>query len=185
MSVSSRQLRSATRGDPDALHAVVDAWWPKMRLWAMVFCGTPHAAEDAVQEALLRLVKHIGRYDPRRPFGPWLKTLVRNACKDELSRIGRTASWVALETDRAVHPDPGRVLDLQRSAVGAMAAFANLSPRQREILELVDLQGNKPSEVAEQLGLSGSAVRAQLCDARRAIRSQLIAAEILPLLRQA
>jgi len=148
-------------------------------------CGTHAAAEEAVAEALLRLVKHIGRYDPQRPFGPWIKTLVRNACKDELTRRGRTASWEEPETEGIVRADPGRVIDLERGAGRVMAAFALLSPRQREILELVDIQGNTPTEVAEQLELSGGAVRAQLFAARRAIRARVTTAEILPLLREA
>jgi len=185
MAVNVDQLRRAKRGDSEALRAVIDAWWPKMRRWALVMCGNPSAAEEAVQEALLRLVKHMERYDPERPFGPWLKALVRNACKDELARRGRSARWEEPESEGMTTVDPGRVIDLERSASRVMAAFSVLSPRQREIVELVDLQGHTPTEVARQLDLSAGAVRAQLFAARRALRAHLIHTEILPLLREA
>ena len=73
-------LRRATQGDAGALEAVARAWYGRMRRWALLEVGDRALAEDAVQEALVRLIRHIHRYDPDRPFGPWLRTVVRNCC---------------------------------------------------------------------------------------------------------
>ncbi len=64
--------------------------------------------------------------------------------------------------------------------------FAFLTPRQRELVDLVDLQGLSPREVADDLGLSGGAVRSQLHQARRSLRSAVRNEhEIRSLLREA
>ncbi|MEO0600819.1 MAG: RNA polymerase sigma factor [Myxococcota bacterium] len=179
-------LLRATRGDRSALRRVVDRWIPKIRRWAFVFCGDPTAAEDAVQESLVRLLRFISRYDPARPFGPWLKMLVRNACRTELARRGRTEDReVSNETAESAAPSRlDRTLDLARAVDHVHAAFQLLSPRQREIFDLVDLQGLTPTEASRELGLSAGAVRAQLAAARRALRERLTA-DLLPLLRDA
>lgn len=45
-----------------------------------------HAAEDAVQETFVKAFRGIGRFDSRRPFAPWLFTIGRNTCTDQLRR---------------------------------------------------------------------------------------------------
>ncbi|MCB9688329.1 MAG: sigma-70 family RNA polymerase sigma factor [Alphaproteobacteria bacterium] len=173
-------LRRAARGDRTALRRVVQVWYPQMRRWALVTCGDPQTAEDAVQDALVRLVRFVGRYDPDRPFGPWLRTLVVNACRSQHPRPR------PVPHEPVPSSDPDRDLDLASAAHRVRAAFAELSPRQREILDLVDVQHRPASEVAAELGLTDGAVRGQLFQARRAIRAVLLdGADILPLLREA
>lgn len=178
-------LQSAVDGDPDALRRLVSEWMPTIRRWALLEAGDPVVAEDGVQEALVRLCRHIGQVDPTRPFGPWLRTVVRNAVRSESSRQGRRSRREAPLADvpAASHRGPER-LDLAWARRMALEAFATLSPRQREIFDLVDLQGVAPKEVAERLDLSAGAVRGQLFDARRALREHLVRhPELLALLR--
>lgn len=159
-----------------------------MRRWALLTCGDPVLAEDAVQEALVRLCRHISRFDADRPFEPWLRTLVRNCCRDELTRRGRRSEREAPMTghEPAAPIDPNRQLDLERAASDVLARFGTLTERQRELVELVDVQGRTPSEVADLLGLSGGAVRNQLHTARRRLREALAhRGDIVPLLREA
>lgn len=183
-------LARAVCGDRTALRAVVDAWIPQIRRWALVACGEPVAAEDAVQESLVRLIRSIHTFDPARPFAPWLKVLVFNAARKDRAR-GRRAELheqAITGQEPAAEPAPGRGMDLARASQRVREAFAHLSPRQREILVLVDLQGETPAEVAVSLGLTPGAVRGQLFQARRAVRSVLSESDleaILPLLREA
>lgn len=169
------ELKRATRGDRDALRRIVDRWIPKIRRWAWVFCGEAGVAEDAVQESLIRLVRFIGKADPDRPFGPWLKTLVRNASISELARRRRTEEREVHDplTESKTSDRPDRALDLTMAAELVNVAFRELSPRQREIFDQVDLQGRAAADVARELGLTPGAVRAQLHAARRAIRQHL------------
>jgi DNA-directed RNA polymerase specialized sigma24 family protein len=53
--------------------------------------------------------------------------------------------------------------------------FENLPLRQREVFDLVDLQGLSPGEAAERTGLKPVSVRASLFKARQAIRSAILA----------
>ncbi len=55
------------------------------------------------------------------------------------------------------------------------AFFGALPARQREVFDLVDLQGYDPSEAALLIGIAPAAVRATLHKARAAVRAHLVA----------
>jgi len=181
------ELKRAVDGDRAALRKVVGRNWPMMRRWALLQCGDAVVAEDAVQDALVRLIRFIGRFDVQRPFTPWLRTLVRNACRDELSRRRRAPVPSENLPERSVaERGPARTLDMQRAASQAIRSFALLTARQREVIDLVDVQDLSPTEAAELLDLSPGAVRSTLHDGRRRLRLHLEEGrDILPLLREA
>ena len=62
----------------------------------------------------------------------------------------------------------------RRAATLIRELFAALPQRQREIFDLVDLQGLSPAEVAERTGMKPVSVRANLFKARKAIRDNLL-----------
>ena len=168
-------IRRAMAGDQEAQRALLEAWLPRIRRWALIAAGDPVLAEDGVQEALIRIVRHLSRVDPTRPLGPWLKTITVRACRTEHTRERRHLHEVESDEEAPTEPTsgPDQRLDLHRARAQVVAAFSGLSPRQRELVDLVDLQGFTPTEVASQLGLSPGAVRGQLFQARRALRAHL------------
>lgn len=59
-------------------------------------------AEDVAQEALIRTFRSLHRWDPSRPFRPWLLTIAVNRCRTCLSQKSRQAGSVELLADLAV-----------------------------------------------------------------------------------
>lgn len=53
-------------------------------------CPNPFDADDLYQETWLRVVKHIGKYDPGREFEPWLTRICVNAYRTALRRRSRS-----------------------------------------------------------------------------------------------
>jgi RNA polymerase sigma factor (sigma-70 family) len=78
--------------------------------------------------------------------------------------------------DSVYNTDPGARVDRQRVADYIRNFFLELPPRQREVFDLVDLQGFDPAEVADLTGLKAATVRGNLFKARAAIRAHLITA---------
>ena len=83
-------LKRARNGDREALRTVVEAWWPRMRRWALVATGDPVLAEDAVQEALEGIgcsglkVQSVGRFlqlDLDAPSEDEARSQVEDMCK--------------------------------------------------------------------------------------------------------
>lgn len=175
-------LIAATQGDRAAIDTVVRASWKEIRRICFLQLLDADRAEEAAQEAALKLVRFLHRYDPSQDFGRWMRTVVRNTCRD-------VAAKRSLEPTE--HEPPGRTpgldraLDLSRAAQRARAALAALPPRQRELMEMMDRRGMTAAEVAVALELSPSAVRGQLSSARRTLRARLLAEDpaVLELVR--
>lgn len=167
----------AARGDDAALDALARELWPRIRRWALLELADPQAAEDACQDALVRLIRHLHTYEPGRgPFVPWLRALVRNAARDQRRVL------VLPLTDRIGSGGPGRTVDLRRSAARAMAAFRKLTPRQRYLVDLCDWQGVSVVDAAEAMGISPSTVRVHLHGGRQRLR-ELLGPDVRDLVR--
>jgi RNA polymerase sigma-70 factor (ECF subfamily) len=167
-------LVAATRGDRAAIDEVVRGSWRDIRRICFLQLLDRDRAEEAAQEAALKLVRFLHRFDPSRDYGRWMRTLVRNVCRDVAAK--RTLEPSELEPT-APTPRLDRAVDLSRAAARARAALEALPPRQRELMEMVDRRGLTAAEAARELGLSPSAVRGQLSAARRTLRAQLLAAD--------
>ncbi|TFG53348.1 MAG: RNA polymerase sigma factor [Gemmatimonadales bacterium] len=169
----------AQHGDAAAFADIVRACRPLVYRWSVVATGDPDEAEDVTQEVLVRLHLSLGRYRTDATFTTWLYRMTRNAATDRFrryqSRLRLLRSNEALPG--APDPKPGASASdgvLAAEASGIVRRFlAWLPRRQREVLDLVDLQDFTPAEAAELLGLDGGTVRAHLHRARRTLRSKI------------
>lgn len=133
-------------------------------------------ADDAAQDAMLHLLDHLDRWDRRRPWAAWRNTLVLNHCRD---RIRRTAARRRAETEAAaralpqVLPHPQSVAERSEINEIVAASLKRLTPREREVFVLHDLEGSATSEVAAALAVAESTVRVLLATARRRLRELL------------
>src|SRR3989454_3012175 len=76
------RLRAARAGSASDLEALFRAHWPRAHRAAFLVVHDAAAAEDIVQEAFLTAIRHLDRFDRRRPFGPWLHRIVVNRAID-------------------------------------------------------------------------------------------------------
>jgi len=162
-------LRLAVSGDADALESVARTWRDRIRRWAYFELGDAGLAEDAAQDTLVNLILYIHQYDPERPFGPWLRTIVRNCCRKLQGKQVRHAHVGLEESHLRVVPDPTHRIEARR----AVEAFSTLSPRQREVIHLVTRDGMTAAEAARELEIAPATARVLLMRARKAVRQAL------------
>jgi RNA polymerase sigma-70 factor (ECF subfamily) len=174
------QLASlASSGDDAAFTTLVTRFQPAVFRWALIFARDPDEAEDITQEVFVRAYRQLGDYRSDGPLDAWLYRITRRAAL-ELTRKGRRRARLVLSPaaspSRDVYTtDPGGRVDRERAATLIRELFAGLPSRQREIFDLVDLQGLSPTEAAERTGMKPVSVRANLFKARKAIRESLLA----------
>jgi len=163
----------AQSGDRAAFGILVERYAAQARRVARAVLGDPDDADDAAQDAFLAALTKLDRYDPKRPFGPWLMRIVANAATDRRRR--RTVR-------RAEQLDPGLTAggtrpdaDAERSALGESlrAGLAQLTPRRRLAVVLFDVEGYTHREIAEILGIPEGSVRSEVFHARRRLRELL------------
>src|SRR5467141_4652350 len=117
----------------------------------------PVEAEDLVQEALIAIHTRRHTYDRSQLLTPWVYGIARYKFLDYLRRTKVSAADVPIDEaqELAVHDDSAHVessLDLQR-------LLAELSPKARQAIQYVKLDGLSVSEAAARSGMSESAVK--------------------------
>jgi len=163
----------ATRGDPTAFDALVRRHLPGALVAAERLLGDRADAEDLVQDAFLRALDRLPQLDPNRPFGPWFFTLLRNLGINLLR--AKRVRYTEPEKLDAASPDAQPDEHVMRGEVRERfdAALAALTPRQREIVMLFEVEGWKGAEIAEHLGLTPENVRWHLHQAKKSLRVSL------------
>ena len=174
------QLASlASAGDDSAFTTLVTRFQPAVFRWALMFATDPDDAEDITQEVFVRTHQQLGQYRSDGPLEAWLYRITRRAAtqlRRTRKRRGRLALSPGAQPLRDVYTtDPGGRVDRERATSIIRELFSELPARQREIFDLVDLQGLSPAEVAARTGIKPVSVRANLFKARRAIRESLLA----------
>jgi RNA polymerase sigma-70 factor (ECF subfamily) len=163
----------AGAGDGDAFGTLVERYAPAVRRVTRALLRDPEDADDATQEGFLSAWRHIGRYDPARPFGPWLMRIALNAAQD-LRRRRRVRQTDPIPYD-ARSADEGPDLATERALLRERLdrALSALPPRQRIAVVLFDAEGYSHAEVAEVLGIPEGTVRSDVFHGRRALRAHL------------
>ena len=142
---------------------------------------SPHDAEDALQEALLRAWRALPSFEGRSSLRSWLYRIVTNTSLDVAQRRPRRIVPIDLDTTAAddwhvgvLEPAlEGRYLtreDFERALVVAMRV---LPPRQRAVLILREALGFSARETASRLGISVPAANSYLQRARARIDGKL------------
>jgi RNA polymerase sigma-70 factor, ECF subfamily len=170
-------VRRARAGDEAAFALLVERHERMVLRTGKRLLGRPDLAEDAAQEAFLRLHRHLGRVDESRELGPWLYRVVVNVCRD-ISRRRRleqpvdfSAAEPESERDSAAALDDALTRDEQRRMV--QAALLTLPLKEREAIVLRDIEGLTTAEVAKILGSSEGTVRSQISTGRLKIKRYL------------
>lgn len=141
----------------------------------------PAEAEDACQEAFVKLWRNQDKIDPER-IRPWLMKVTRNHCLDRLRRRRPTQEWEEWQQpddDSAAMP-PGPMQGLQTHELGEWLKHSinGLTEPYRSLVVLRDVQQHSYEEVANALELSLTQVKVYLHRARKQLREQL--AEVRP-----
>ncbi|MDH5307361.1 MAG: RNA polymerase sigma factor, partial [Myxococcales bacterium] len=128
--------------------------------------------DDCVQESLIALHRARHSYDAKRPFRPWLFTIVRHKAVDFLrrahSRDRGEAERRAVDEPRG--DDAAERFELQ---LDTSRFLTDLNPAHREALILTKLQGHSVSEAARVAGISSTAMRSRVHRALRLARRAL------------
>jgi RNA polymerase sigma-70 factor (ECF subfamily) len=158
--------KACRAGNLDAFRHLVDRYQARALAHAWLLTRNHADAADATQEAFVDAFRHLGGFDPARPFYAWFYVLLRNRCIKQRSRRGtRSESGIAPEPQI----DPGvseRRLDLWR-------AIERLAPDDAELVVLKHLEGWTYEELSASLGVPRGTVMSRLYAARQRLLTLL------------
>jgi RNA polymerase sigma-70 factor (ECF subfamily) len=145
-----------------------------LQIMALHALGDPEAAEEAVQETLVRALEALRNGRPRDPekLGAFVRGIARHVIADAHHARQRSAPLDAVpETERGIRSDDplsALITDEERNRV--RRALARLSPADRDILHLSFFEGLTPVEIAERIGEPALRIRKRKSRALRRLR---------------
>jgi RNA polymerase sigma-70 factor, ECF subfamily len=150
---------------------------------AYQYLRDPNDADEAVQDAFVKVFSHITTYRDAWPFEVWFTRILINGCLDRRKARGRRDRWIvdggitSADEARASAAGPAtdpehRLLARERRARIA-SAINRLDGRQRTVFMLCHYGDCTPREVSVMTGLNESTVRVHLFRAARKLRGLL------------
>jgi RNA polymerase sigma-70 factor (ECF subfamily) len=165
------ELASRARaGDTDAFGQLVTRLMKRAYVIAFRLMRNREDAEDLVQDAFVVAFRKLDSFEAGRPFAPWyFRILVRRGLNAiDARRVRNTEILPDHLTTREPQPDVSAERAQLRARI--QTALRDLAPRQRLLVELVELEGFTPGEVAEMIEISAATARWHLHSARGALR---------------
>jgi RNA polymerase sigma-70 factor (ECF subfamily) len=169
--MTAELVHRAQGGDADAFDALIRAAYDRLFAAAYRIVREREAAEDAVQDAVVRCWRNLrGLRQPDR-FEAWLYRLLVNACRDQSRRARRRPQVVSDETHEVAAATDVFAGLAEHDALER--AFLTLSADHRIALVLVHYVGYSAPEVAAILGVPIGTVYSRIHYAAQAMREAL------------
>jgi RNA polymerase sigma-70 factor, ECF subfamily len=179
----SMLLAAARRGDGRAFERLTKPYRRELHIHCYRMLGSLDDADDAVQDALIRAWRQLGRFEDRSRFRGWLYRIATNVCLKALAarrranqregRFGRSEGRldpypdVLLDEASAIEGAPEEeVARRENVELAFLAAVQLLPPKQRAVLVLREALGFSAAEVAEVLDTTVAAANSALQRAR-------------------
>ncbi|MGE0708960.1 MAG: RNA polymerase sigma factor [Planctomycetota bacterium] len=155
---SDPELIERCRADQRAAHASFRALYERHAPAVLRFLRgllEEELARDALQETFLRVYRQLERFDPGRPFGPWVLGIARHVAQDvQRRRARRPAGPLEGEVQDPRASSPERELERAEERGLLRGCVAALPSTEREVFLLKQVEGLTYEQVAAAVGCS-------------------------------
>lgn len=172
-------VRQSQEGNSQAFGQLVVVYQPFVfRIAFKLICDTAEA-EDITQEAFIRAWTHLPDFDGKVKFSTWLYRIAVNLCYDQLRQRKRRAPSVSPQEQaqaiaRLLTEESAETALTNEELMRTITLLTNeLTPKQKLVFTLWDLEGIPPEEIRAMTGLSSARIKSNLYLARKYIRERI------------
>lgn len=164
---------------PTAIEQIVECFGKRLERFATYRCQNRDMGEDAMQDAMIGLIRNLDAYRGDAPIEPWLKKLIVGACgrmrrgKKNAPESNLPLSESTIENRRSEVPDAEALLEIKGELERIGTALKTLPELNRNLIYLHEGEGQSIKELAAQFDLSEEAVKSRLKRARLQLRQEL------------
>lgn len=169
--------RALVAGDEAAYRTFHDAYVPRLHRYLLVVtAGDEDATREALQAALVRVVRHIKIFSEEPRFWNWLTLLARTALADQRRKQRRYFAFLDRFTRHAqaeAAPENNGAADTHLLALLELG-LADLTADERELVERKYFRDQSEREIAEELQTTEKAVESRLGRSRQKLKDRLL-----------
>lgn len=169
-------VAAAQGGDRFALDQLLRRHYDRIHAVCRRVAGGTRDADDACQEALIKIVRSLPRFDGRSSFGTWAYRIATNASLDELRKRQRRPALHAVGDDdrpEAVDHRADRYTESFADRLLLDGALERLPEELRVAVILRDVADFDYAEIADTLDIPIGTVKSRISRGRAALASQL------------
>lgn len=170
-------IRRARQGDRAAFDELMTRYQRPVYGFVYRLVGDRDDAAEVTQEAFVRAWRFLGRFDPARPFRPWLYAIAANraASRRERDKKRETVGLDEAGAEPVATDNPHGELAREELSAEVQAAIRQLSRQQREAIVLVELEDLTAAEAGEVMGIEAVTVRQHVFRGKKRLRELLAA----------
>lgn len=171
-SIPVRLLDGCRKGDPASQKEVYARYYGLGMNVTLRYSPTREEAAEVLNDAFIKVFRHIHRFNPAFPFTPWFRRIVVNTAIDHFRTTRKVPDMLPLmETDEPVE---GVVWPETASDIDWLPLLRQLSPGYRIVFNLYVMEEYTHEEIGELLGITASASRSNLTRAKTRLRELLV-----------
>lgn len=170
-------IQRSAAGDRESAGTLIRAHQASLFAYLLRMSGRPDVAEDIAQEAFVRVLSNLDRFDPRYRFSTWLFTIARRLLMNASQKLRPSCDSDRVGAWQCASDSPEKPVD--DADAGALAsvslrsALMTLTDEQREILILFHQLDWPISTIAQHMDMPEGTVKSHLHRGRRRLREVL------------
>ena len=171
-------MRIVQAGDYTPASEIYDRYSSRIYNFAFRFLKNAEAAEDAMQEVFVKMIRHAGQFQGDAKLSTWLFSITANWCRDYLRKADnkpKESEEVLISLPTSSENSPERNLEKREDELRVRRALSSLTPEQREAIRLSRYQGLSYAEIAQIAGCSEGAVKTRVFRAMETLKKTLTA----------
>lgn len=170
-------INECLKGNSVAQKKLFDKYAPKMMYVCLRYCREQEDAEDALQEAFIKMFASLERYQFEGSFEGWLRRIVVNCCLDFLRRVKKLQADVSVDDYAYKIATPSLASD-QIQAEDLLKLIHALPKGYQTVFNLFAIEGYSHKEIADLLGITEETSKSQYFRARAFLRNSLEKQEV-------
>ncbi len=185
MHSDERLMEQVAQGDVDAFRLLMERWEGAAKRYSYRVFGDYQAAEDAAQEAFVRIYRAAGRYEPTARFSTYFYTVLGNLCRDRLRATRRRAARGEITEDAFVLDElvagplsdaPDARAEAREDRQLVRRVVAELPEKLMRAVSLREFEGLTYQEIADVMDANLGEVKTWIHRGRKKLEARLRAA---------
>jgi len=173
LEADSELLAGCRSGSLPAFERLYSVHGARMKSIALNLLGNVADAEDAVQEAFIKIYRGIGGFKGRSAFYTWIYRILVNACHDMRRKRQRRQEQPELGIDPVGLNFPAPCAVDHPLRLTLESHLARLNPRSRTVFLLFEVEGFKHREISQILKIPEGTSKNLLFEAKRELQRLL------------